>query len=630
MKKLYLIITLAALLLGSTAKATTEETYPLNFDRDSLTLTCSDRYLRGVSMRDADGMLSSFTISTDTPRKVYQLMTDKMLFVTKGQTTKVVVNYQSGPMHGYLYIDYNNDGQFFVEIGDDHKPTSNSELVCYSSLNGYNSEGKAASNAFAITFPAFIVPDTIPVGMYRARIKMDLNNSDPGGRASGLYSDSLIQDNGGAIVDFLLNISGGNCALKLETEHGYIYGASNAALPESVKPGSTTLSFVASAVKPGYELESFIVQHGYNFDGDSLILGNRQWAIDTVSVPEGSSKYKYTMPNKADGDIKVTARFKNVSSNYSMIWNDEFNAANGTPANSDKWVRCPRQTSTWNRLLSDTSAVCFQSDGNLVLRAIPNQDTSTDKAAMLTGGVQSRGKFDFLHGRFECRAKVNPHTGNFPAVWMMPTDGSDGWPACGEIDVMEQINTESRVYHTVHTHWTYTLGHRNDASPKSSFNETVDMTKYHIYALEWNTDSLIWFVDGIQRGFYVREPAHAAQKQWPYDKAFYIILNQSVGDGSWASSPDLSYTYEMDVDWVRVYQESLENSIEEQCFTPIANELQISVSKGMLSFSASQPKTISVHDLFGRCIFKGEVNEYLSTPLHAGIYLVDNKKVVVP
>ena len=79
------------------------------------------------------------------------------------------------------------------------------------------------------------------------------------------------------------------------------------------------------------------------------------------------------------------------------------------------------------------------------------------------------------------------------------------------------------------------------------------MNRYHIYALEWEKDVLTFFADG--KRVYQYKKQNDSQAQWPFDKSdFYLILNQSVGDGAWAKMPDVMHTYEMRIDWIRVYQ----------------------------------------------------------------------------
>ena len=212
------------------------------------------------------------------------------------------------------------------------------------------------------------------------------------------------------------------------------------------------------------------------------------------------------------------------------------------------WTPCVRRPKvTWARFLSNSPKVAFIQDGNLVLRAIPNPNRSTDDVDMLTGGINSSQKFAFRYGRVECRALVNPFVGNFPAIWMMPKTAL-AWPKGGEIDIFEQINTEQKAYSTVHSAWT-----KSHPDETHSGNVNLPMNRYHIYALEWEKDVLTFFADGKQ--VYQYKKQNDSQEQWPFDKSdFYLILNQSVGDGTWAKMPDVMHTYEMRIDWIRVYQ----------------------------------------------------------------------------
>ena len=235
-------------------------------------------------------------------------------------------------------------------------------------------------------------------------------------------------------------------------------------------------------------------------------------------------------------------------SEYVLVFSDEFNKPDGTLPDSEVWTPCTRRPKvTWARFLSNSPKVAFIQDGNLVLRAIPNPDRSTDDVDMLTGGINSSQKFAFRYGRVECRALVNPFIGNFPAIWMMPKTAL-AWPKGGEIDIFEQINTEQKAYSTVHSAWT-----KSHPDETHSGNVNLPMDRFHIYALEWEKDVLTFFADGKQ--VYQYKKQNDSQEQWPFDKSdFYLILNQSVGDGAWAKMPDVMHTYEMRIDWIRVYQ----------------------------------------------------------------------------
>ena len=248
-----------------------------------------------------------------------------------------------------------------------------------------------------------------------------------------------------------------------------------------------------------------------------------------------------------EGELCVTESATSRSE-YVLVFSDEFNKPDGTLPDSEVWTPCTRRPKvTWARFLSNSPKVAFIQDGNLVLRAIPNPNRSTDDVDMLTGGINSSQKFAFRYGRVECRALVNPFVGNFPAIWMMPKTAL-AWPKGGEIDIFEQINTEQKAYSTVHSAWT-----KSHPDETHSGNVNLPMDRFHIYALEWEKDVLTFFADGKQ--VYQYKKQNVSQEQWPFDKSdFYLILNQSVGDGAWAKMPDVMHTYEMRIDWIRVYQ----------------------------------------------------------------------------
>ncbi len=250
---------------------------------------------------------------------------------------------------------------------------------------------------------------------------------------------------------------------------------------------------------------------------------------------------------------------------------------------------------------------------------------------MITGGIKSMGKFSFTYGKVECRLKTNPHSGNFPALWMMPADQSDGWPVCGEIDIWEAINTEYTSYHTIHTNWTFNLG--NKWNPTSSFTHYADQSQYHIYGFEWDETSLKWYVDGTLIGTYNKSTNQSAlnQGQWPYDKDFYLMLNQSVGDGSWAYNADTSHTYETVFDWIRVYQKDGQtNTGGSGIEAPKRADFNVYATQGKLHLTTPQPQRITICDLSGRIVWSETLNESADVPLQQGFYIVNGKKVVVP
>lgn len=264
-----------------------------------------------------------------------------------------------------------------------------------------------------------------------------------------------------------------------------------------------------------------------------------------------------------DIHLEVLPEGEHAEGSYTMTFNDEFDGADGSQPEGTKWRRSNRYGSTWNRFISNSEDVVFLRDGHLVCRAIPNPDQTDDPVPMLTGAIESRGLFSFTYGWIEARLKTTPHAGSFPAFWMMPQPPTDGWPKGGEIDIFEAIDAQNTAFHTLHSNWITTLGKKNN--PKSSFSEAVTQGEWHIFAANWTEDLITFYVDGNSVGSYAKSKSASAlgQGQWPFQHDFYIILNQSVGDGSWAKAPDTAFTYETLFDWVRVFQKDAPTDIKD-------------------------------------------------------------------
>ena len=154
------------------------------------------------------------------------------------------------------------------------------------------------------------------------------------------------------------------------------------------------------------------------------------------------------------------------------------------------------------------------------------------------------------------------------------------------------------------------------------------MDRYHTYGFEWNENTLIWYVDGVQVGSYKKSSDSNVlnQGQWPFDKEFYIILNQSVGNGSWAQNADITHTYQMDVDWVRVYQKKSATSIENLH----SDGLILTTQENQITVKTEASAPVLISSISGILVYNGMLTGSHTFQVNKGIYLVNNKKVVVP
>ena len=246
----------------------------------------------------------------------------------------------------------------------------------------------------------------------------------------------------------------------------------------------------------------------------------------------------------------VQARKKNAS-RYKLVFCDEFNLPNGSQPDTAVWGRSPRAHNLWAKWNSDVKDVVTIRDGKLVCRVIPNTNPK-DTAVMLAGAVNTKGRFTFQYGKVEVRMKTNVMEGNFPAAWLRPQN--DGNPySYGEMDIVEYFGRDGVARQTIHSHRSAMLG-KTDIPSK--FQKTgMKADQWHIYGVEWTPTSITTLIDGEVTGTYLKstDKTLLSEGQWTFDRPFFIILNQSVGYGSW-HTPDTKATYETEFDWVRVYQ----------------------------------------------------------------------------
>lgn len=169
-------------------------------------------------------------------------------------------------------------------------------------------------------------------------------------------------------------------------------------------------------------------------------------------------------------------------------------------------------------------------------------------AAYTSARLKTQGVKEFKYGRVEARLKLPLGQGLWPAFWMLGGNiGQVGWPACGEIDIMEHINAENKVYGTVH--W------ENNGHAEYGGNIVTSPQDYHVYAVEWEPTYIRWFVDGIK--FHEVNIANNAGGTEEFQRPFFLLLNLAVG-GNWpGQSVDNSrFPATMSIDYVRVFQKA--------------------------------------------------------------------------
>lgn len=195
------------LLQGRMAEfGTREEYYSVNFDKD-LTISRDDRHLDGFNLTPAGGDKQNISlIDNNNPRYVYVEKLDKSISVYPGKSVQPEVAYTGRAMHAYLYIDYDNNGFFSFDLLSSGVPAERSEIVSYTCYEKRNSKGQTVEPGVneVKEMPSFTVPADLAPGKYRARLKIDWNNINPGGRENYEKDGNKIDDNGGAVLDFMI------------------------------------------------------------------------------------------------------------------------------------------------------------------------------------------------------------------------------------------------------------------------------------------------------------------------------------------------------------------------------------------------------------------------------------------
>jgi len=244
--------------------------------------------------------------------------------------------------------------------------------------------------------------------------------------------------------------------------------------------------------------------------------------------------------------IAFVPTMKTSAADWNLVWSDEFN---GSSLNSANWTaEIGTGSGGWgnNELQYYTSRPqnLQVTGGNLVITA---QKESYGGMNYTSARIKTQGLQNFTYGKVEARIKLPSGQGLWPAFWMLGSNiTSVGWPASGEIDIMERVNNNPYVNGTVH--W--------DANGYASYGNisgNLDFSQFHTYSIEWDANYIRWFVDGNKYNeIYIQNGTGNTEE---FQKPFFILLNMAVG-GNWPGSPNGSTPFpsQMLVDYVRVYQ----------------------------------------------------------------------------
>ena len=272
-------------------------------------------------------------------------------------------------------------------------------------------------------------------------------------------------------------------------------------------------------------------------------------------IPEAGAPETAPLESGASGGGAADA--SEDTAGWTLVWSDEFNLPDGSPVDPSKWNTETGGNGEGNKELeyytSGTENAVIMG-GNLVITA------RTDDAAQYqcwygtcqytSARLDTAGNFSQEYGRIEASIQIPSGSGDWPAFWMLGNNiGQAGWPACGEIDILESINVATTAYGSLHSN-----GFNASQGYTPPNMATLDGA-FHTYAIEWDAQSITFLVDDQAYETVTSSDATMQGGEWPFgQQPFFIILNFAVG-GNWPGSPDGSATFPqtMKVDWVRAY-----------------------------------------------------------------------------
>ncbi len=230
-----------------------------------------------------------------------------------------------------------------------------------------------------------------------------------------------------------------------------------------------------------------------------------------------------------------------------LVWEENFNVKklNETNWNFELGDGCPNLCGWGNnekQIYTKTNHTFKK--GKLILQA------QKEGAIYTSTKITTKGKKEFQYGKIEVKAKLPTGNGLWPAFWMLGSSiQEEGWPKCGEIDILEYVGREPDIiFTTLHTQ----DSHGNSINTKKTKIENIE-DGFHIYGIDWTAEKIEFFVDG--NSVYTFNPKLKNKDTWPFDKKFYIILNLAIGGNFGGSVIDDSILpQKFIIDYIRVYQ----------------------------------------------------------------------------
>lgn len=315
---------------------------------------------------------------------------------------------------------------------------------------------------------------------------------------------------------------------------------------EDYVPASGTITFAPGETSATISVEIVIDEYIEEDEQFRVVLVESQNGLFLDGIQQAIG----TIRND-DTAIQVTTEGYVSADSYAgktLVWSDEFE---GDEIDLSNWTYDLGAHGWGNQelqLYTSSSENSYVHDGNLMIVA-------KEQGAMYTSArMKSIDLQEFQYGRIDVRAVLPKGQGIWPAIWMLGANfPSAGWPACGEIDIMELIGSSPNYVHgTVHYGNDYTQHQFTGQGTGIPFGETFS-DEFHVFSIDWNAQGITWYLDDAE--FFSIDQSVSGSQNYPFDNPFFFILNVAVG-GQWPGYPDetTEFPQYMAVDYVRVFQ----------------------------------------------------------------------------
>lgn len=308
-------------------------------------------------------------------------------------------------------------------------------------------------------------------------------------------------------------------------------------IPAGNTEATIPIKIVTDLIKEGNEEFKLLFESNMDVEFNASIakitIGN-----DDTKLPYDSEDY--STPTSYEG--------------WTNAWSDEFE---GSEISSEFWTHeIGNGDNGWgnNELeyYTDAPENSRVENGKLVIEA---RNDSWNGNEYTSARMITRDKKSFNLSRTDIRAKLPYGQGIWPALWMLGNNLDEkGWPACGEIDIMELVGHQPETSHAT-VHWGSDFSNHKYTGKGYTLSGETFNDRFHVFSVVREYNQMYFYVDDIL--IYEFSSKDLQNQPNPFNNDFFFIFNVAIG-GNWPGNPDETTQFPqiMEVDYIRVFEKN--------------------------------------------------------------------------